>query len=102
MIKQIGCCSQCGEYVWNPVDSVLSRPGVRATFILLDGSLMDLTIGNCCVADLDFSIIWQRVVAGWTAENADEYAAKQARENHIVGLVYTIPWKDVEKLDACA
>ena len=96
MDKKLGHCSDCGEHLWIAEDSLASRPGERITVILADGSLMDLTLGDCCVAEPDLDSIWQRVVAGWKNENAVDYAAKQMRKNCILGIFYSKKWTQVE------
>jgi hypothetical protein len=98
--KQIGCCSCCGEHLWDVADIPATRRGVRATAMLFDGSLMDLTLGDCCLKNPDLDRIWSRVVEGWFAEDAPKYALKQLQANGIAALLYTMKWKDVETSNA--
>ncbi len=96
MEKKVGHCSCCGEPLWRTDVSPEQRAGVRATFMLGDGSLLDLTLGECCQEDYDVEKIWKRVLDGWSFEDAEAYATMQGRENLILGLLYTIKWSEVE------
>ena len=96
MDKKVGHCSDCGSFVWTSDVPVEQRFGKRVTVILADGSLMDLTLGDCCVANPDLDSIWQRVVAGWKNENAIDYSAKQMRGNCILAVFYSKKWTQVE------
>ena len=94
--KKLGYCTQCDTKLWETDDPVESWSGSRHTFLLLDYSQTDLTICDCCAAELDSHILWQRVVEGWIAAGAEEYASKQSEENKIVQLLYVTQWKDLE------
>lgn len=71
---------------------------VRATFLLANGTRMDLTLCRDCGASLtpdDFSPLWQRVMASWIAESPGHDWPKTQVDNAIVALLGTKSWLEV-------
>ncbi len=95
MEKKVGHCSCCGEKLWYIDVPPEDRSGMRATFMLADGSLLDLTLGNCCTESYEVEKIWRRVLDGWNFENAEAYATMQGRDNLILGCLYMMRWSEV-------
>lgn len=92
----VGHCACCSEFVWDAGSDPAQWPGSRCTMLLADGSQMDVTLCPKCLRDPDFDLIWKNVVAGWAAEKAEDYAAKQATKNMILSLLYNTPWNVVD------
>jgi len=100
--KKIGHCSCCLERLWDGRDSTIKTdtwPGVQATTMLADGSLMDVTLCDACTQDPDLEDIWETVIQGWDAEGSFDYASKQSRTNFILDVLYTTPWAIIDKND---
>ena len=94
--KAIGHCACCSEFVWDVRTDPAGWVGKRSTMMLADGSHMDVTLCPTCLKDPDYDAIWKNVIAGWVAEGAEDYAAKQAVKNTILTLLYSMPWNVVE------
>jgi hypothetical protein len=107
-VKQIGCCSQCGQEVFeisrrNPDTGAPINVGaplgnaMKATFVLFNGSQMDLTMCESCVDALEpshFAGLWRKVMDAWIAQSgADHPWPRSQVDNGIVGLLYARPWK---------
>ena len=90
---------------------------LRATLVLTNGSMMDVTICSDCESSLETSTlqIWDRVVAGWKLEISDKhrvllnlkpYTESQKEDVNLwfvtacgeppVGVLCVRPWKDVD------
>lgn len=108
--KIIGCCSKCDVEVFDiekrdPETRLPTQTGaphanaVRSTFVLMDGTKMDLTFCAECNAGLtpqDYPWLWQRVLASWIAESSTSHpCVKQQAPNGIFALSYSQPWRDV-------
>ncbi len=90
-MKKLGCCTSCGKEVYKitrrypfghpyakePIEIGKSINAVTKTFLMTDGSTMDLTY--CPDCDVNFSKDYRTVLAAWARELSSEY-----REN--VGL----------------
>ncbi len=97
--KKPGHCTQCGEFLWDREDDYRGRSGKRATFMLANGTVMDLTMCDECLEDLDLEKIWFQVLAGWRGGNADavrEDIAQAVNTNFVLALLYTQEWRDVD------
>lgn len=89
---------------------------LRATLVLTNGSMMDVTICTECEPLLETSIlkIWDQVVAGWKLEISDEhrvlinlkpYTESQREDVNLwfktacgeppMGVLCVRPWKDI-------
>lgn len=84
--KIAGHCTLCGEECFNIIERYSDterRPGepkriglphdgtTRITFLLIDGTRMDLTFCQTCTASLtadSYPSIWQKVIASWARE----------------------------------
>lgn len=102
--KLNGCCSKCDTEVFEiktryedgrpkqtgaPLDN-----GVRVGFLMVNGSVMDLTFCQSCIDSLqpsDYLPLWHRVLLSW---GKGEWATSQA-DNGLSGILYRTPWKDV-------
>lgn len=108
--KLTGCCTKCDVEVFDVVARdpktripvQLGAPlenAVRATFILLDGSRMDLTFCESCSAGLEpseFPWLWKRVLVSWIAESgASHPCVKEQATNAILARTYSKPWREV-------
>ncbi len=110
--KLIGCCSSdgCDKEVFEIVrrDSTASQPlkvgpatedAVRATFLLVDGSKMDLTFCRECADKLEptvFPMLWQRCMLSWIKQSGVKHTwVAEQRKNGIMGLLRTQPWGHV-------
>lgn len=108
--KLLGCCTKCDVEVFeikqrNPETRIALQLGaplenaVRTTFILADGSRMDLTFCAECRAGLlpaDFQWLWQRVQASWVAESGAAHpCVKEQASNMILAMSHSQPWRDV-------
>ena len=94
--EHVGYCKSCGVFLWEQYQPTESRLGSTGVVMLGDGSLMSITLCDACCEDLNYDALWINTLAGWTAENADAYAAKQSRKNLILGLLYTLPSNTLE------
>ena len=107
--KLLGHCAQCNEMCWDP-HAYPEQPqstwtGVRAHFMLSDGSLMPLTMCEKCAEAPDFELIWDVVLGGWLDEpvRADEppdMRDDQVLQQHVKGtfildLFYTEKWTEI-------
>ena len=98
-IKKPGHCTQCGAHLWDREDDFKGRAGKRATFILANGTVMDLTMCDDCLEHVDCEKVWFQVLAGWRGGNADavrEDIAQAVNTNFILALLYTQDWRDVD------
>lgn len=107
--KLTGCCTKCDTEVFNiirrnpetRVPVAVSTPldnAVRLTFVLVDGTRMDLTFCTTCADGLDpreYSFLWRRVMHSWNAESPDHPWTKTQVDNGILGLVARKSWKEV-------
>lgn len=108
--KFIGCCSKCDKEVFkverrNPetrAPVTVSTPyedAERLTFVLVDGTRMDLTFCTACADSLqpgEFPFLWQRVMASWVAESgADHPWLKSQRDNGILGFIARKRFKEI-------
>ena len=107
--KLLGHCSQCEKLCWDP-HAVPPQPmntydGVRATFMLSDGSLMPLTLCDECIEAPDYDKLWEAVMGGWLHEAKtttdsptirDDYVLKQfSRGTFILDLFYVEKWTEI-------
>ena len=107
--KLLGHCTQCNTQCYDP-QAFPPQPksawlGVRAHFMLSDGSLMPITMCDACAAAPDYEKLWDVVMAGWLHETVrgdedpiirDNYVLTQfARGTFILELLYTEPWTEV-------
>lgn len=98
-IKTPGHCTQCGKHLWDREDDFRGRSGKRATFMMANGTVMDLTMCDNCLADLDLEQIWFQVLVGWRGGAVDavrEDIAKAVNTNFLLALLYTQDWRDVD------
>lgn len=107
--KILGSCSKCDAEVFevakrDPETRVPIQLGpcrddaMRATFLLLDGSSMDLTFCKNCSDTLlphDYRFLWQRVMLSWETETPGHPNQKQHADNGILALRHVQPWKDI-------
>lgn len=108
--KLNGCCTKCDKEVFeivtrNPDTREPIRVGkplenaMRLTFILADGSKMDLTFCAECARGLlpdEFSFLWRRVLRSWVAESgADHPFVKTQGSNAILALANQRRWLEV-------
>ena len=108
--KILGACTRCDKNVFEVVrtDTQTRLPlelgaahddAMRVTFILVNGTRMDLTFCADCASTLvpaEFPHIWQRVMLSWISESgADHPAVKANVANGILGIVGMKPWKEV-------
>lgn len=105
--KVAGLCSKCDAEVYevrqrDPRTGLPQRLGApmpnahRVTFLLMNGSQMDLTFCHDCVTALEptqFPWLWQRVMVSWAAEHRSEWAKTQLN-NGIVGLLGMRPVRE--------
>jgi len=84
-MKKLGCCTSCGKEVYEILQRYASdhpyareprkvgKPidAVKKTFLLTDGSTMDLTYCPDCT--VNFSKDWRAVLDAWAREITDEY-----------------------------
>ena len=102
--KRNGCCSKCDAEVFEiktrdadglpkqtgaPLDN-----GVRANFLMVNGSTMDLTFCKTCfdsLAPSDYLPLWHRVLLSW---GKGEWASSQV-DNGLVAVLHHQAWKDV-------
>ena len=98
-LKKPGHCSQCTKHLWDREDDYRGRVGKRASFLLANGTIMDLTMCDDCIASPDLERLWFQVVAGWRGGNVDAERvdiAKAVNTNFFLALLYTQPWAHVE------
>lgn len=108
--KLIGCCSTCDAEVFeimrrDPDTRAPTKVGgptddaMRATFLLADGSKMDLTFCRECASTLEpavFSTLWRRVLASWIAQSGVDHPwVKEQPSNGIMGLLHVVAWEDL-------
>lgn len=109
--KLIGCCSACDLEVFEILQrdpdtrapKKVSGPtddAVRATFLLADGSRMDLTFCRECASTLEpatFPALWSRCMASWIAQSGSTHPwVAEQTHNGIMGLLHAVPWKDIK------
>lgn len=104
-LKRNGCCSKCDCEVFeivtrNPETREPLRVGapldnaMRAEFIMVNGSIMDLTFCRDCLETLapsDYLPLWLRIMKSW---GKHEWVATQV-DNGLVGIRSVRPWKDL-------
>lgn len=106
--KLFGCCSKCDVEVFDIVERKENREpnragaphddAVRLTFILVDGTRMDLTFCKPCadtLSEYDYAYLWQRVMLSWAAESPGHPHQKSQVDNGIMALSHRQPWKEV-------
>lgn len=108
--KLLGCCAKCDREVYDIAqrDSATRQPirlgaahedATRVTFLLLNGTRMDLTFCKPCADGLqphDYPFLWQRVMCSWVAQSgADHPWPKSQTDNGIMAIAYVQPWKEV-------
>lgn len=108
--KLHGCCSKCDAEVFeiierDPETRAPTRVGApldeaeRATFLLMNGSRMDLTLCAGCAAGLqpaDYAFLWQRVMVSWIAQSGPDHPwPKSQIDNGICAVLHRQPWKEV-------
>lgn len=110
--KLAGCCSKCDAEVFEvsvrdpetrePKRAGLGSPlenAVRATFVLMNGSRMDLTFCAACMDELtpaDYAALWRRVVVSWVHETSEDPSWVRSQvDNGIAGLLHKQPWREV-------
>jgi len=109
MTKKVGTCKHCLGHAFDFDRPVKNWKGARATFMLLDGTFMDLTIcDNCKDGDMDLDVIWLNVMKGWKAElmlavdkqdvraiqGRAAFLALQAHDNFILAHLCSPSWPD--------
>lgn len=128
-MKRVGHCSLCLTQVadikkvfpaGHPFEGLPARLGkwrpnaMRATFVLLDGSQMDLTMCSACMAEMgpeDYPRLWQNVISAFqdelnrlekadpkNAEKRLEVANRVIASNPPVGLLSSRPWSEIVSL----
>lgn len=107
-MKQVGSCNKCGDGCYEvtrrrAVSGMPTRLGKpldharKVTFILLDGTTMDLLMCETCVQSLstaDFKPIWDEQVQAWIAQSqsgANHPWIKAQINNGIVGVMHARP-----------
>lgn len=93
-----GHCSKCDTQVYEVLrrakdgtPAQIGKPlsnAMKATFALVNGTQMDLTLCDTCLADLattDYPFLWNRVMDGW-AKQGTAWASTQ-ETNGILGLL---------------
>ena len=108
-VKLLGHCAQCNEMCYDP-HAYPTQPkstwtGVRAHFMLSDGSLMPLTMCDECVKEPDYGLIWDVVMNRWLHETVRSDEAPDIRDNYvltqfargtfILDLFYTEKWTEI-------
>ena len=107
--KLLGHCTQCQTLLWDP-HALPPQPkstykGLRATVMLSDGSIMDLSMCPDCAEAPDLDLLWEVVMSGWLAEPIkatdsptlrDDQVMKQfGRGTFILDLFYTEKWTEI-------
>ncbi len=102
----VGHCTQCDTHLWDLEQARANRSGHKATFMLSDGSIMDLTMCEGCVEEPDFDALWGVTMHSWLHEPRyfadspavrDEQAFQRAQKGtFILALLYTDVWWDIE------
>ena len=107
--NRLGKCKHCGGPAFDAAKPPQNWTGFRGTFMLMDGTSMDLTIcSDCGGGELDLDKIWQNVLRGWEAERQlavqrrrpqDEaprrkFLRKQAGENRVLAVLGLCPWPE--------
>jgi len=101
--KVAGCCTKCDAEVYevrqrDPKTKLPRRLGAalpnarRATFVLMNGTRMDLTFCSDCASGLvpsEYAQLWQRVMLSWWSERNGSEWAKTQLNNGIAGLLGT-------------
>lgn len=117
--KIIGHCTLCDGECFDILERYAAgerRPGepkrigqphdgaTRITFLLLDGSRMDLTFCAACTSRLtteSYTPIWRKVIRSWTREFEEKGTADRPRwfnkqfENGLLSEMSRTPMKDV-------
>jgi hypothetical protein len=107
--KVAGCCSKCDLEVFAvrqrdkktglPVRlGAPSDDAMRLTFLLMDGSRMDLTFCRDCASNLaptDLAALWRRVMESWVHESPSHQWPRTQVNNGIVALLGAKAWKEV-------
>ena len=107
--KVAGCCSKCDAEVFDvkrrdPATQMPLQLGpahenaVRVTFVLMNGSTMDITFCADCADGLtpsDYAPLWGRVMAAWAKQQADSAWAKSQVDNGIAGMLRKQLWREV-------
>lgn len=108
--KLNGCCTLCDKEVFEVVrrDPETRAPiqvgkplenAMRLTFVLADGTKMDLTFCAECLPNLlpgSYQFLWKRVLASWVAQSgADHPFVKTQGSNAILGLLNQRRWLEV-------
>jgi len=69
MTKKVGTCKHCLGHAFDFDRPVKQWKGARATFMLIDGTFMDLTICEVCLGGkMDLDVIWKNVMKSWKEE----------------------------------
>lgn len=104
--KRVGACSKCDEDVFDLItkEPLARKVGaahenaMRATFILVDGTRMDLTFCAHCLETLtpqDYPWLWRRVQLSWEDQSPNHPNQKHHVDNGIMALDCSQSWKDV-------
>lgn len=114
--KKIACCSRCDRECFeieqrkgaeeeshlSPGERTPIRFGkpydfaMRAEFVMVSGSIMDITFCEDCLASLspsDYLPLWHRVLLGW---GKHEWVATQL-DNGLLGIRSVRRWKDIPR-----
>ncbi len=107
--KITGCCSRCDAEVFEVLERDAERMpkrigaplenAVRVTFVMVDGTLMDLTFCRECADALtpeELQWLWRRVVKSWIDQSgADHPWLKTQAANGLLAVHHARPWKEV-------
>jgi hypothetical protein len=106
--KLLGCCTKCDAEVFDVaardearIPIRLGAPhedAMRANFLLLSGSRMDLTFCKHCIDGVtadDYRHIWSRVVEAWHNSTPGHDWTHTQKDNMILALLHVKPWKEV-------
>lgn len=107
--KTAGCCTKCDKPVFDVVayDTKTQKPtrmgaahdnAMRTTFMLLNGSRMDLTFCADCESKLtaaDYPGLWRRVMVSWIAEDPAHPWPKSQVNNGIAARLASKPFREV-------
>ncbi len=108
-LLRLGKCKHCLGHAFDADRPVKNWKGSRCTFMLLDGSFMDLAIcEDCHDSKLDLDKIWTNVLEGWeeeltmavekpdpkTSRRRAKFLASQAHDNFILSHLCSCGWQE--------
>ena len=75
---QLGQCKVCREQVIEPESRVVHKNARKATFVLMSGKQMDLTLcANCLDGGFSLSKLWKERIAASVHVSTNEYRRKR-------------------------